>query len=334
MRVATPEDIAVEFDGPWPEAAFERDSLGATLTVVDGEAQVDSAAWVQGWVRRQHRTWGMPADSLAGEVVQMGGARWLRQEYHPAGRGGVGRHVRIYTTAFGRSALMAAFFAADVPSVDTLVPPMVASLEVAPCRTVETVSMLVDSAALARAASVIAPPALPPGVLPVFRVSFDTAGAVVGVESLFDSVPADYAASVVAAIRATARRQVPRPYEEWYLLRVAAGPGAMVDLPSIHLRPAVADQGPYRRVLTEVLQRMEFAPDTRSVGTVKGVLRLRVRADGTIDPASVRIARSTGFAWVDGRLMDGLAKLRFQPATADGIAVAQDISLPVTLARR
>jgi TonB family protein len=115
---------------------------------------------------------------------------------------------------------------------------------------------------------------------------------------------------------------------------VTAGPGAVVDVPAVDLRPPVADAEPYRRVLAAVMQRMEFDRDTRWVDVVKCVLRLRVRADGTVDPASVRMTRSTGFAGVDRLLLDGLAKLRFRPATAGGVAVAAEVTMPVALVRR
>jgi TonB family protein len=62
-------------------------------------------------------------------------------------------------------------------------------------------------------------------------------------------------------------------------------------------------------------------------GTV--VLRLFVTVDGTVVPDSTRIQESSGYPALDSAAVAGAPKLRYAPATRNGVPVAAPFTQPI-----
>ena len=185
-----------------------------------------------------------------------------------------------------------------------------------------SVPAVVDSAALARALAGLSVPEPPSGVRPLFRVGYDSTGAVADVEPVFDQIPAEYAGPVAAAIRASAKPQAPpapgRRVLDAHLL-VVAGPEPAVSRPAVtEERPVLANEREVDRMVREAKRRFGRRPDRLMV--IAGV-GLRVRADGTVDPESIRLFMSSGEPELDREALGIAARMRFQPAVVDGIPV-------------
>jgi TonB family protein len=188
---------------------------------------------------------------------------------------------------------------------------------------------LVDSAGLARAVAGLAMPALPQGVRPLFRVEYDTAGAVRDVEPVFREIPAEYAGPVVAALRAHLKPQGASNRPQPSFLRVVAGPEPAVDRPAVVVkRPELANTQEIDRMKREVGRRFRIRDQevttlsgrTYRVPTVR-VVRLMVLADGSVDPESVQVTPPGDNPELDAELVRIARAMRFQPPQVDGVPV-------------
>ena len=188
---------------------------------------------------------------------------------------------------------------------------------------------LVDSAGLARAVAGLAMPALPQGVRPLFRVEYDTAGAVRDVEPVFREIPAEYAGPVVAALRAHLKPQGASNRPQPSFLRVVAGPEPAVDRPAVVVkRPELANTQEIDRMKREVGRRFRIRDQeattlsgrTYRVPTVR-VVRLMVLADGSVDPESVQVTTPGDNPELDAELVRIARAMRFQPPQVDGVPV-------------
>lgn len=192
-------------------------------------------------------------------------------------------------------------------------------------------SALVDSAALAGALAGLSVPELPSGVRPLFRMGFDSTGAVANVEPVFDQIPADYAETVVAAIRASARSQLPpapgRRLLDAYLFVVTGSQPAIGRSAVAEQRPVLENQREVDRMVAEARHRFGRRPERWVV--ISGV-ELRVLADGTVDPGSVRVQVPSGEPELDREALAIAARMRYRPAMVEGIAVPMRIFTPVS----
>jgi TonB family protein len=187
-------------------------------------------------------------------------------------------------------------------------------------------SAFVDSAALVAAVAALSPPELPDGVMPLFQVSFDSAGEAT-VEPVFDEIPAGHAAAVVGALRANLAAW-PAGRGGWTFVRVRAGAAPLVDRPAVRTTgPRLADRV-FEEGLTELAQAFARREDVAE-GSYRAVLRLRVRADGTPDPATVRLVRAVGDAELDSAVLALVPRMRFHPATVEGIPVRAWVRQPI-----
>jgi TonB family protein len=206
------------------------------------------------------------------------------------------------------------------------------------------VSALVDSAGLARAVAGLAVPALPQGVRPLFRVDYDSAGAVRDVDPVFREIPAEYAGPVVTALRAHLKPQSPATRLQPSILRVVAGPEPAVDRPTVvEKRPELANEREIDGMKREVARRFGLRAGVLQTGSrripipVVRLVRLLVLADGSVDPESVTIStpgpvRLPGFPQVSDapELRDELVRIaramRFRPPQVDSVPVNMRIS--------
>lgn len=185
---------------------------------------------------------------------------------------------------------------------------------------------VVDSDALVRALAGLALPELPSGIRPLFRISFDSAGAAAEVEPVFDQIPASYAEPVVLAIRMNARPQAPPPpgrrLPDVHLLVVAGSEQAVSRASVTEQRPVRLDAREVERMVNEAKRRFGRRPDRLVV--VAG-LALRVLADGTVDPASIRLQIPSGEPELDREALAIAAQIRYRPAKVDGVPVPMRI---------
>lgn len=187
-------------------------------------------------------------------------------------------------------------------------------------------SAFVDSAGVAAAVVALSPPELPEGMMPLFRVFFDSAGEAT-VEPVFDEIPAPYAAAVVEAIRANLAAW-PAGKSGGTMLRVRAGPEPLVDRPEVRTTaPWFADRVFHRglEALAQAFARRSDVPE----GSYLAELELHVRADGTPDPETVRLTRAVGDAALDSAVLALVPRMRFHPATVEGIAVRAWVRQPI-----
>jgi hypothetical protein len=188
---------------------------------------------------------------------------------------------------------------------------------------------LVDSAALARAVAGLTVPALPQGVRPLFRVDYDSTGAVRDVDPVFREIPAEYAGPVVAALRAHLKPQRASNRLQPSILRVVAGPEPVVDRPAVVVkRPELANTREIDGMKRQVGRRFGIRAREVQIGgrsiriPAVRLVRLMVLDDGSVDPESVTIY-TTGSSTADApELRDELVRIgramRFQPAQVDG----------------
>ncbi|HEX5872871.1 MAG TPA: TonB family protein [Longimicrobium sp.] len=192
-------------------------------------------------------------------------------------------------------------------------------------------STFVDSAGLVAAVAALPAPDLPPEILPMFLVSFDSTGAVNKVET-FSDLPASYAEPVVAAIRAHLKPQPPSRQPITTYLRVVAGPEPVVDRPELsRVDPPRLANGPVLgRELEQVVTSFVGEEGSVTQGSYEAELRLRILEDGTVDTLSVEVSRSTGDARLDREAVRVVRLARFRPATVEGRPVKIMVSLPLT----
>lgn len=192
-------------------------------------------------------------------------------------------------------------------------------------------SALLDSAALVRAAAELPEAELPRGVPPIFVVTFDSTGTASEVKPLSDRMPASYAEPVMAALRASVRPQAPfaRPHLVW--VRVVTGPQARVDTPQmVETQPMLVNRGEVARAVDRATaqhtRRLQSMPIRRYVVTVK----FRIQTDGTPDHASATVLHSSGDSRLDAASLDVVPRMRFRPATIEGMPVRVWVTVPIT----
>ncbi|HKP74119.1 MAG TPA: energy transducer TonB, partial [Longimicrobiaceae bacterium] len=316
--------------GERPVLMYAGDSASVTVSLSAGAADVDAASFRDAWVRDLDR--GTPNVLWKSrDVVEMGGARWLKLVFaFPRRVGSEMREVdeELYLTPFQGRTLTVAF--AGPPRLVPVLAQSAATLEVHDCRVLRPMSAWLDSAGLATAAAALPAPRLPEGMKPLFRVVFDTAGAVQMVEPVYDQVPAEYAAAAVAAIRANLKPQPHWRTSTWHLVRVSGGPAPRVDDPEVVERAAVLqDRDWVSRELGQLSRSLVFRPGaTRQVAP--GIyVRLRVRADGRVDRESVQLERASGVERIDRAVLGIARAMTFEPGQVDGIRAVTWIVVPM-----
>jgi len=269
---------------------------------------------------------------IAREAVAVDETRWgIRLEF--TGRmDGVDEHGWIWATPFGTSVLVASFASpAAEPRWTEAMARSVATLEVRDCAVRWPLAAFVDSAALVRdVAGLPEPSGLPPGVRPLFYVSYDSVGAGVKVTPVVDRIPESYAGPVAAAIRAHLKARPPYPGRPVFTLRVVAGPHPLVDSPEVVERAPALRRGERERMTRELLRLPKPRREPPPTG-YRYVVRLRLLADGTLDPALVTLERSPGIPELDAGVLRLVRTLRFNAATVEGIPVAVWMKFPINI---
>jgi TonB family protein len=94
--------------------------------------------------------------------------------------------------------------------------------------------------------------------------------------------------------------------------------------------PALLDSAEYRRL--QVRMRRAFPPLFWDAGVTGRVLiRFDVRADGTVNPRTIRVLQSTDFNGAFASAAERAVRpLRFSPATRDGVAVSSTLEATLT----
>jgi hypothetical protein len=183
----------------------------------------------------------------------------------------------------------------------------------------------VDVEALARALAPVPMPELPAGIRPLFRLRFDSAGALEYVEPVFEQIPASYAEAVVAAIRASVRPQAPpapqRRLPDVHLLVTAGSEPSVSRLSVAEQEPVLLNQREVDRLVNQAKRRFGRRP---ALAVLTGVA-LRVLSDGTVDPGSLRIYLSSGVPELDREALAIVVQGRYRPAMVDGVAVSMRI---------
>jgi hypothetical protein len=333
LRRLTADEIAMGLAPPDADYAFVGSVSGVYFRLMANDAaEVDSAAFRQRWESWLVRNAGTPAiEWISRGVVARSGARWLALDLAFTRPGQARARHSVHLTSFRGGTLAAGFLGpADTPS-DTALDSSLASLQVENCDLVTPVEMLVDSTALARAVSTIPAPRLPAGLRPIFMLTFDSTGGIETAEPLFDSIPPAYAAPVVAALRASVRRQLSRGVARAYLVRVVAGPMPLIDVPRVKHTPPVGDMRALRRSLDGLATRVGRHRETRGMSALGVMVRMRVLADGSIEPGSLQLTKSSGVGWVDAGVLERVEKLRFSPGEVDEVPIKEWVALPIIL---
>ena len=333
LRRLTDDEIVMGLAPPDATYAFAGRTSGVYFRVMANDsAKVDSAAFRQRWESWLVRNAGTPAiEWISREVVERNGARWLALDLAFTRPGQARARHSVHLTDFRGGTLVAGFLGpADTPS-ETALDSSLASLQVENCDLLTPVEMLVDSAALARAVSTIPAPQLPAGLRPIFMLAFDSTGSIETVEPLFDPIPPAYAAPVAAALRASARRQLSRGAMRTYLVRVVTGPTPLIDVPRVKHTPPVGDMRALRRSLAGLATAIGRHRETRGRTALGLMVRMRVLADGSIEPGSLQLTKSSGVGWVDAEALERVVKLRFSPGEVDGVPVKEWVTLPIIL---
>lgn len=263
------------------------------------------------------------------EIVDVGGATALKIEF-TRHRGSRAEHRIIYVAPFQGRLLWAEFQGA--PAARDKLARSAATLEVHDCGLVRPLWTWVDSAAVTGAASRLQAPRLPGHMKPIFRVTFDTAGALHAVEPVYAQIPSAYADSVAAVLRAAAKPQPPSRRPATFLVRVGAGPTPRVDAPDVVYRPArPRDPAGLSAALGTLAQTLMFRPGSSRQASPGFLVWMRVGADGKVDRESVRLLRGSGVQRLDTGIVEIARKTAFRPAEVDGHAASDWVVLPLSL---
>jgi hypothetical protein len=313
-----------------PLRVFAGDTAAVWLryfsVVADVESPVFQAAMEQvlGGEHPDRISW------ISREVVEQGGARWLRLEYTFRPRRGGESLSIFYATGF-QGRILTAWFTGPRRVREALAR-SAATLEVRDCRVSRPLRAWVDSAAVARAAAALEPPQMPTDMKPIFRVTFDTAGVVETVEPVFTQIPAPYADAVVAALRAAVRPKPRSRYPTAHLVRVVGGAAPLVDSPELIERaPVVRDPEWIGRRLGDLSNMLMFRPGTSRRAAPGFYVRMRVLPDGKVDRESVQLLRGSGVQWLDEAIVGIARRTSFRPGEVDGFAARTWVVLPMSL---
>jgi outer membrane biosynthesis protein TonB len=192
------------------------------------------------------------------------------------------------------------------------------------------VSLYLDSAAAVQALAALSVPELPEGVPPLFWLGFDSTGAVSMAEGVYTQLPAAFAGPVASILRAHARRQSPSDDPPGVYLRIATGPGAGISRAEVtQTAPEWLNRSFAADLIKPVLRRREEAVGRDTVRSVS--VAARVLADGSVDPASVKLLGSTGDGEIDGSVAAVVHQLRFRPGSVEGIPAPFFVTVPFSL---
>ncbi|HEX9937782.1 MAG TPA: hypothetical protein VGB15_11690, partial [Longimicrobium sp.] len=317
-------------EGTRPALAFTGDSAVVWLQFLSTRSDVSSPAFreaMERWLGGQSPE---QVGWVSREVVEQGGARWLRMEFTYKTRRGEDRVGFLYATPFQGRTLTARF--AGPPATREALARSAATLEARDCRVSRPLWAWVDSAAIARAAAALPAPQLPADMKPLFRVTFDTAGVVESVEPVFEQVPAAYAEPVVAALRAAVKPQPRSRRAAEYLVRVVGGAQPLVDSPELIERmPEIRDPTVVGQQLGTVSRALRFRPGTSRRAARGFYVRMRVLPDGKVDRTSVQLTRGTDIEWLDEQILSVARSIRFRPGEVDGFAARSWVVLPMSL---
>ncbi|HEU4453983.1 MAG TPA: TonB family protein [Longimicrobium sp.] len=187
-------------------------------------------------------------------------------------------------------------------------------------------SALADSAALAAAVSALPPLAFPETTL--FRIHFDTAGAVRAIEGVYSQLPPAAARALAEAIRPHLRKQPSSPQPLQLLLRVVPGPDARVERTALaEVSPVLANEGGIRRLVRE-------AAAQHAGGRLTADLLLAVDADGAADPATIGYLGRAPAPALASALAEIVGQMRFRPGQVGGYPARTWIRIPLRIGQR
>jgi hypothetical protein len=313
-----------------PARVYSGDSALVLLRIEPGGADVGTPAFraaierVVGGDKPDQISW------IARDVVEQGGARWLRLEYTRRTRRDGESLTILYATGFQGRTLFAWF--TGRPSAREALARSAATLEARDCRVSRPLQAWVDSAAVLRAAAALEAPQMPVDMKPVFRVTFDTTGVVESVEPVFSQTPAPYADAVVAALRAAVKPKPRSRYPTTHLVRVVGGAVPLVDSPELLERaPEARDPQWIGQQLGNLRNSLRFRPGTQRQSAPGFYVWMRVLPDGKVDRESVRLLRGSGVEWVDERILRIARGISFRPGEVDGFAARTWVLIPMSL---
>ncbi|HEX7243874.1 MAG TPA: TonB family protein [Longimicrobiaceae bacterium] len=162
-----------------------------------------------------------------------------------------------------------------------------------------------------------------------FNLYFAAGGQVDSIRPAFRKLSADYAAAMEALIRPAVRPQ-PVQAEEWqFLLRAQGGRTVTLEEPDYEVSPPEILN---RRAVTAALHQVRALLDSSPLDRERRLMvamRMTVTEEGTIRDET--LVRGTGDMRIDAEVLRILRKVRFRPATLDGIPVPVLITLPFTV---
>jgi TonB family protein len=163
----------------------------------------------------------------------------------------------------------------------------------------------------------------------ILTVSFDTLGQVSDVRApVEEAMPLPERDALIAIVRANVRTIAPRP--RGWTTHLLVTPGGDARIEETHLavmEPAVSDRITLTRRLERETQRLMRADETLGAATLTVRLRMRIRADGTVESHTVTL--SSGRPAVDEAAVRILTRTLFTPAVAEGVAVPWWVIQPI-----
>ena len=170
-------------------------------------------------------------------------------------------------------------------------------------------------------------PPVPAGVVPVFRISYDSTGARETVDALFQ-MPAAFDSAVSDVLLDYSVMQTARHGYGTALLTVHTGPDALIAsyTPRKQTAPHVANVSVFQRRLQRFYESQRRNLPAKPFAVT---LRIRVGADGV--PETVHLLTALQSDEANVALVDLAHTLRFEPAKLDGHPVRVWVSVPVTI---
>lgn len=90
----------------------------------------------------------------------------------------------------------------------------------------------------------------------------------------------------------------------------------------------IPDQGPNWQASALNNPKPSYPPAALRQG-IEGRVLVRVLVDANGQPAAVELAESSGSRLLDDAALETLRRWRFQPARRNGVAVAQEVRVPI-----
>ncbi|HEX8209183.1 MAG TPA: energy transducer TonB [Longimicrobium sp.] len=194
------------------------------------------------------------------------------------------------------------------------------------------VSAFIDSAALHQA--LLAAPPAPAGfrLRPLFRVAYDSTGALKEVETISRThFPQEYGQQMVELLRAHVRPRITTGKEEWNTVWLQSGRSPkIVAIPAVvTVRPRVANTAVVTRELTRVSQRLQQLNSTLAGRQFTAGVSMLVSEEGV--PEEPRIERSTGDVQIDREILNVARMMRFTPGMVEEYPVKITVQIPISL---